>query len=57
MGLEDTIAEAIILALDELGGNPQNAVDAATDCDSVGQWITQETTKLALLGNCLIVRI
>lgn len=55
MGLEDTIAEAIILALDELGGNPQNAVDAAMDCDSVGQWITQETTKLAIIGGAEMV--
>lgn len=55
MGLEDTIAEAIILALDELGGNPQNAVDSAMDCDSVGQWITQETTKLAIVGGAEMV--
>jgi hypothetical protein len=55
MGLEDTIAEAIIMALDELGGNPQNAVDAAMDCESVGQWITQETTKLALAGGAEMI--
>lgn len=50
MGLEDTIAEAIIMALDELGGNPQTAVDAAMECESVGQWLNQETTKLAIAG-------
>lgn len=55
MGLEDTIAEAIILALDELGGNPQNAVDSAMDCNSVDQWITQETTKLAIAGGAEMV--
>lgn len=55
MGLEDTIAEAIILALDELAGNPQNAVDSAMDCDSVAQWITQETTKLAIAGGAEMV--
>lgn len=55
MGLEDTIAEAIIMALDELGGDPQNAVDAAMDCESVGQWITQETTKLALAGGAEMI--
>lgn len=55
MGLEDTIAEAIIMALDELGGNPQHAVDAAMDCESVGQWISQETTKLALAGGAEMI--
>lgn len=55
MGLEDTIAEAIIMALDELGGNPQHAVDAAMDCESVAQWISQETTKLALAGGAEMI--
>ena len=55
MGLEDTIAEAIIMALDELGGNPQHAVDAAMDCESVSQWISQETTKLALAGGAEMI--
>jgi hypothetical protein len=55
MGLEDTIAEAIIMALDELGGNPQHAVDAAMDCESVEQWINQETTKLALAGGAEMI--
>jgi hypothetical protein len=55
MGLEDTIAEAIILALDELAGDPQKAVDAAMDCESVAQWITQETTKLAIAGGAEMV--
>ena len=55
MGLEDTIAEAIIMAMDELAGNPQNAVEAAMDCQSVPQWIQQETTKLALVGGAEMV--
>ena len=55
MGLEDTIAEAIIMAMDELAGNPQNAVEAAMDCQSVPQWIHQETTKLALVGGAEMV--
>ena len=55
MGLEDTLAEAIIMAMDELAGNPQNAVDAAMDCQSVPQWINQETTKLALVGGAEMV--
>ena len=55
MGLEDTIAEAIVMALDELAGNPQNAVASAMDCESVTQWINQETTKLALVGGAEMV--
>ena len=55
MGLADTIAEAIIMAMDELAGNPQNAVEAAMDCQSVPQWIQQETTKLALVGGAEMV--
>ena len=55
MGLEDTLAEAIIMAMDELAGNPQKAVEAAMDCQSVTQWINQETTKLALAGGAEMV--
>ena len=55
MGLEDTIAEAIIMALDELAGNPQRAVASALDCDSAEQWIKQETTKLAIVGGVEMV--
>lgn len=55
MGLEETIAEAIIMAVDELGGNPQNAVDAAMRCDSVEQWIQQETAKLAVAGGAEMI--
>lgn len=55
MGLEDTLAEAIIMALDELGGDPQHAVDSAMDCDSVTQWINQETTKLAIAGGAEMI--
>jgi len=55
MGLEDTLAEAIIMAMDELAGDPQKAVEAARDCQSVTQWINQETTKLALAGGAEMV--
>lgn len=55
MGLEDTIAEAIVMALDELAGNPQRAVSSALECDSAEQWIKQETTKLALVGGAEMV--
>ena len=55
MGLEDTIAEAIVMAMDELAGNPQRAVKSALDCDSPAQWIKQETTKLAVIGGAEMV--
>ena len=55
MGLEDTIAEAIVMAMDELAGNPQRAVSSALDCQSVTQWINQETTKLAISGGAEMV--
>ncbi len=55
MGLEDTIAEAIVMGMDELAGNPQRAVAAAVDCQSARQWIKQETTKLALVGGAEMV--
>ena len=55
MGLEDTIAEAIVMGMDELAGNPQRAVSAAVDCRSSTQWIKQETTKLALVGGAEMV--
>ena len=55
MGLEDTIAEAIVMAMDELAGNPQKAVSSAMECKSVTQWINQETTKLAIVGGAEMV--
>lgn len=55
MGLEDTIAEAIVMGMDELAGNPQRAVVAAVDCQSATQWIKQETTKLAFVGGAEMV--
>ena len=55
MGLEDTIAEAIVMAMDELAGNPLRAVGAAMDCKSATQWIKQETTKTALIGGAEMV--
>ncbi len=55
MGLEDTIAEAIVMGMDELAGNPQRAVSSAVDCRSAAQWIKQETTKLAFVGGAEMV--
>lgn len=50
MGLQEQIAEAIIIAFDELGGDPQSAVDAALRHDSIASWVQQETTKIAVAG-------
>lgn len=35
MGLQEQIAEAIVIAFDELGGDPQDAVNAALKQKSV----------------------
>ena len=50
MGLQEQIAEAIVIAFDELGGDPQNAVNAAMEHDTVESWLQQETTKIAVAG-------
>lgn len=50
MGLQEQIAEAIIIAFDELGGDPQTAVDSAKQHDTVESWLQQETTKIAIAG-------
>ena len=55
MALEDTIAEAIVIAMDELAGDPRKAVAAAMECATVTQWVNQETTKLALVGGAEMV--
>ena len=48
MGLEEQIAEAIISAFDELGGDPQNAVSAARNHATIESWMQQETAMVAL---------
>lgn len=50
MGLQEQIAEAIIMAFDELGGNPNAAIEAAKQHDTVASWLQQETTKVAFAG-------
>jgi hypothetical protein len=50
MGLQEQIAEAIVIAFDELGGDPQSAVDAAMQHDTIESWLQQETTKIAVAG-------
>ena len=55
MGLEDNIAEAIVMAMDELAGSPHKAVESALECHSPAQWIKQETAKLAIVGGAEMV--
>jgi hypothetical protein len=55
MGLQEQIAEAIVIAFDELGGDPQNAVNAAMQHDTTESWLQQETTKIALAGGAEMV--
>ena len=50
MGLQEQIAEAIVIAFDELGGDPQGAVNAAVQHDTIESWLQQETTKIAVAG-------
>jgi len=55
MGLQEQIAEAIVIAFDELGGDPQRAVEAALRHDTVASWLQQETTKIAFIGGAEMV--
>ena len=50
MGLQEQIAEAIIAAFDELGGDPQNAISAARNHATVESWMQQETAMVAVAG-------
>lgn len=50
MGLQEQIAEAIVIAFDDLGGDPQQAVTAATKHDTVESWRQQETATIAIVG-------
>lgn len=50
MGLQEQLAEAIVLAFDDLGGDPQAAVNAGMRHDTVNSWLTQETALVAVAG-------
>jgi hypothetical protein len=50
MGLQEQIAEAIVIAFDDLGGDPQSAVNSAVRHDTVNSWLTQETAMVAVAG-------
>ena len=55
MGLQQQIAEAIMIAIDELGGDPQGAIDAALRHKDVDSWLSQETTKIAFAGGAEMI--
>lgn len=48
--LEQQLADALMYAFDELGGDTSEAVRNALYQRSVADWVTQETTKTALVG-------
>lgn len=50
MGLQEQLAEAIIIAFDDLGGDPQDAVRQATRHDTTESWIQQETAIIGIAG-------
>lgn len=55
MRLQQQIAEAIIIAFEELGGDPQRAIDAAMRHSSVDKWISQETARIAAAGGAEMI--
>ena len=55
MGLQQQIAEAIVAAFDELGGNIHPAAEAAMRVGSVDAWIQQETAKIAVAGGAEMI--
>jgi hypothetical protein len=50
MSFEQQIADAIVLAFDDLGGNPLDAVRKALYHRTVADFVQDETTKVALAG-------
>lgn len=50
MGLQEQLAEAIIIAFDDLGGNPQDAIESAKKHDSLQSWTNQELAMTGLVG-------
>ncbi len=50
MGLQEQVAEAIVIAFDDLGGNPQSAVKDAMRHDSIESWTNQEIVMVGLAG-------
>lgn len=55
MGLEEQIAEAIITAFDELGGDPQDAISAARNHSTVESWMQQESAMVAVAGGAEMI--
>lgn len=55
MNLEEQIANTIMTAFDDLGGNPLDAVRAARQHVTAENWIQQETAKIALAGGAEMI--
>ncbi|MGJ3238129.1 MAG: hypothetical protein ACFE0Q_05430 [Anaerolineae bacterium] len=50
MGLQEQLAEAIVIAFDDLGGDPQLAVTSAMRHEDVQSWLNQELAITGLAG-------
>lgn len=55
MAIEEQIADAIVLAFDDLGGKPQDAVRNALYHRSIADFVQDETTKIALAGGAEMI--
>jgi len=55
MSLEEQIANAIMTAFDDLGGDPLQAVKSAKGQVTVEGWVQQETAKIALAGGAEMI--
>lgn len=55
MTLEEQIANAIMTAFDDLGGDPLQAVKLAKEQVTVEGWVQQETAKIALAGGAEMI--
>lgn len=55
MTLEERIAQAIIAAFDELGGDPHTAVEQAIRVGNAYEWMSQEQVKIAAAGGAEMI--
>lgn len=55
MAIEQQIADAIVLAFDDLGGKPQDAIRKALYHRTVADFVSDETTKVALAGGAEMI--
>lgn len=50
MGLQEQIAEAIVIAFDDLGGKPNDAIKGAMRHQTIDSWVQQELAISAVAG-------